>query len=45
MPHFQGTLTGLIAARNWASKRRETMQAGRVAGLKRATEVYFERRG
>jgi limonene 1,2-monooxygenase len=45
MPHFQGTLTGLIASRNWASERRETMQAGRVAGLKRATEVYFARRG
>jgi len=45
MPHFQGTLTGLIASRNWASDRRATMQAGRVAGLKRAAEAYFARRG
>ncbi|HXH11781.1 MAG TPA: LLM class flavin-dependent oxidoreductase [Alphaproteobacteria bacterium] len=45
MPQFQGTLTGLIAARDWASARRETMQAGRVAGLKRATDTYFARRG
>jgi limonene 1,2-monooxygenase len=44
MPHFQGSLTGLIASRNWASDRRETMQAGRIAGLKRATETYFARR-
>ncbi len=44
MPHFQGTLTGLIASRNWASERRETMQAGRLSGLKQATEVYFARR-
>jgi limonene 1,2-monooxygenase len=45
MPHFQGTLSGLIASRNWAHNRREIMQAGRVAGLKRATEAYFVRRG
>ena len=45
MPHFQGTLTGLIASRNWASDRRETMQAGRLAGLQRATDTYFTRRG
>lgn len=45
MPHFQGTLTGLIASRDWASERRETMQAGRLAGLQRATDRYFSRRG
>jgi limonene 1,2-monooxygenase len=45
MPHFQGTLSSLIASRNWAHNRREIMQAGRVAGLKRATEAYFVRRG
>jgi limonene 1,2-monooxygenase len=45
MPHFQGTLTGLIASRDWASERREAMQAGRLAGLQRATDRYFSRRG
>jgi limonene 1,2-monooxygenase len=45
MPHFQGTLTGLIASRDWASERRETMQASRIAGLQRATDRYFSRRG
>jgi limonene 1,2-monooxygenase len=41
MPHFQGTLAGLIASRDWASERRDTMQAGRLAGLKRATDTYY----
>lgn len=45
MPHFQGTLTGLIASRDWASERREAMQAGRIVGLQRATDRYFSRHG
>lgn len=41
MPHFQGTLTGLVASRDRANERREVMQAGRLSGLQRATEAYF----
>ena len=41
MPHFQGTVAGLAASRDWASERRDTMQAGRIAGLKRATDTYY----
>ncbi len=41
MPHFQGTLANLVASRDWASERRDTMQAGRIAGLKQATNTYY----
>lgn len=45
MPHFQGSLSGIIASRDWASTRRDTMQAGRLAGLQRATDSYYAHRG
>ena len=45
MPHFQATLTHLIASRDWASARQETMQAGRIAGLRRATDTYYAPHG
>ena len=41
--HFQGTLTNLIASRDWASIRRDTMQASRIAGLRRATDWRWQR--
>ena len=41
MPHFQGSVAGLAASRDWASKRRDVMQAGRLAGLQRATDTYY----
>jgi limonene 1,2-monooxygenase len=40
MPHFQGTLTGIIASNRWAGERKEALQANRIAGLNRAAETY-----
>jgi limonene 1,2-monooxygenase len=42
-PRFQGTLVGIENSARWASKRREAMQAGRLAGLTRADEAYHGR--
>ena len=42
MPHFQGSLTGIHASQQWASQRKEQLQANRTAGLKRATETFFD---
>jgi limonene 1,2-monooxygenase len=44
MPRFQGSLSGIQASNQWASERREALQANRVAGLKRATETYYGQR-
>jgi limonene 1,2-monooxygenase len=41
MPQFQGSLTGIIASNQWASERKESLQANRMAGLKRATDSFF----
>ena len=41
MPHFQGTLTGIITSQQWASERKVALQANRTAGLKRATDTHF----
>ena len=41
-PHFQGTLVGIESTARWASERREVMQGGRLAGLKRADELYCD---
>ena len=41
MPHFQGTLSGIITSQQWASDRKEALQANRTAGLKRATDSFF----
>jgi len=40
-PHFQGTLAGIESTARWASERREVMQGGRLAGLERADETYY----
>ncbi len=41
MPHFQGTLAGIEVSNQWASDRKEALQANRIAGLTRATEAYY----
>ncbi len=41
-PHFQGTLAGIKTTARWASERKEVMQGGRLAGLKRADELYYD---
>jgi limonene 1,2-monooxygenase len=41
MPRFQGSLAGIQVSNQWASARREALQANRIAGLKRATEAYY----
>ena len=40
MPHFQGSLVGIQTSNQWATERKETLQANRYAGLKTATETY-----
>ncbi len=44
MPHFQGSLAGIYTSNQWASERKEGLQANRIAGLKRATDAYFAQR-
>jgi limonene 1,2-monooxygenase len=44
MPQFQGSLTGIITSNQWASERKEALQANRMAGLKRATDSFFTTR-
>ncbi|MGH8059224.1 MAG: LLM class flavin-dependent oxidoreductase, partial [Candidatus Entotheonellia bacterium] len=44
MPRFQGTLVGIQASNQWATERKEALQANRLAGLKRATDAYFGQR-
>jgi limonene 1,2-monooxygenase len=41
MPPFQGSLAGVQASNQWASERRDALQANTIAGLKRATDSYF----
>ena len=41
MPRFQGSLTGIQVSNQWASERKEALQANRIAGLKRATDAYY----
>ena len=41
-PHFQGTLAGIKTTARWASERKEVMQGGCLAGLKRADELYYD---
>jgi limonene 1,2-monooxygenase len=43
MPRFQGSLVGIQASNQWASERKDALQANRIAGLKRATEAYYGR--
>ena len=44
MPHFQGSLTGIIMSQQWASERKDALQANRVAGLQRASDAFFEKK-
>jgi limonene 1,2-monooxygenase len=44
MPRFQGSLVGIQASNQWASARKEGLQANRIAGLKRATDAYYNQR-
>jgi limonene 1,2-monooxygenase len=41
MPRFQGSLAGIQVSNQWASVRKEALQANRLAGLKRATDAYY----
>ncbi|MQG27990.1 MAG: LLM class flavin-dependent oxidoreductase [SAR202 cluster bacterium] len=40
MPHFQGSVQGIEISRNWASERREALQANRYVGIKAATDRF-----
>ena len=44
MPHFQGTLSGIMTSQQWASERKEALQANRRSGLQQATDSYFKPR-
>jgi len=44
MPRFQGSLAGIHVSNQWASLRKEALQANRIAGLKRADESYYGER-
>ena len=44
MPHFQGSLTGIITSQQWASERKDALNANRVAGLQRASDSFFEKK-
>ena len=40
MPHFQGSLQGIQTSNEWASQRREALQANRYVGIKAATDRF-----
>ncbi len=40
MPYFQGSLQGIQTSNEWASERREALQANRYAGIKAATDRF-----
>ncbi len=44
MPRFQGSLAGIEVSNQWATARKDALQANRIAGLKRATEAYYGQR-
>jgi limonene 1,2-monooxygenase len=44
MPHFQGSVRGIMTSNQWARERRELLHTHAVAGLKRATDSYFAQR-
>jgi limonene 1,2-monooxygenase len=44
MPRFQGSLAGIQTSNQWASERKDALQANRIAGLKHATESYYGQR-
>lgn len=43
MPRFQGSLAGIQVSNQWASERKEALQENRIAGLKRATDAYYNK--
>jgi limonene 1,2-monooxygenase len=45
MPHFQGSLAGIIASNNSVKERKEVLSANQLAGLQRATDSYDESKG
>ena len=44
MPHFQGSLGGIMASNQWASERKDALHGHAISGLKQATDAYFSRR-
>jgi len=40
MPHFQGSVQDIEISRDWASERREALQANRYVGIKAATDRF-----
>ena len=44
MPHFQGSLRGIIASNEWARERKDALHGHAIAGLKQATDAYFSQR-
>jgi len=40
MPYFQGSLQGIQTSNEWASERREALQANRYVGIKAATDRF-----
>ena len=40
MPHFQGSVQGIEISNDWASERREALQANRYVGIKSATDRF-----
>jgi limonene 1,2-monooxygenase len=44
MPRFQGSLVGIHTSNQWASAKKERLQADRLAGLKQATDAYYANR-
>jgi limonene 1,2-monooxygenase len=41
MPQFQGSLTGILASNQRSASMKESLQANRRAGLRRATDAYL----
>jgi limonene 1,2-monooxygenase len=44
MPHFQGSLAGIVTSNQWAAARKDSLQTNRVAGLRAATDSYYASR-
>jgi limonene 1,2-monooxygenase len=40
MPHFQGSVQGIEISNEWATERREALQANRYVGIKAATDRF-----
>ncbi len=44
MPHFNGSLDGIMASNSLVKERKETLKANQLAGLQRATDAYDQSR-